>query len=98
MTYYINTLGTYNFHINIFKAVWFVICKYLLGYLGIIILFNTVRYYGTYLSKFTRIGNSLQYIGRRTLDIYLLHYFFLPTLPMVGFFLRNIRIWYWNWH
>ena len=38
----------------------------------------------------TRFGKGLQFIGRRTLDIYLLHYFFLPKLPMVGqFFFTN---------
>lgn len=35
------------------------------------------------------ITNLLQYIGKRTMDIYLLHYFLLPTLPMVGYFLRT---------
>ena len=39
----------------------------------------------------TRFGNGLQFIGRRTLDIYLLHYFFLPKLPMVGEFFRLNR-------
>ena len=34
----------------------------------------------------TWIGRSLQYIGRRTLDIYLLHFLFLPNLPGVGNF------------
>ena len=29
----------------------------------------------------TWIGRSLQYIGRRTLDIYLIHFLFLPNLP-----------------
>lgn len=33
----------------------------------------------------TKIGRILQYIGKRTLDIYLLHYFFLPrNLHVVG--------------
>jgi fucose 4-O-acetylase-like acetyltransferase len=30
------------------------------------------------------VGRSLQYVGVRTLDVYLLHYFFLPHLPAVG--------------
>lgn len=29
-------------------------------------------------TKETRLGKSLQFIGKRTLDIYLIHYFFLP--------------------
>ena len=39
----------------------------------------------------TRFGQGLQFIGRRTLDIYLLHYFFLPKLPMVGLFFFTNR-------
>ena len=39
----------------------------------------------------TRFGKGLQFIGRRTLDIYLLHYFFLPKLPMVGLFFFTNR-------
>ena len=35
------------------------------------------------------VGRKLQYIGKRTLDIYLLHYFFIPKLPMVGTFIKN---------
>ena len=36
----------------------------------------------------TRLGRALQYVGRRTLDIYLLHYFFLPRNlgPIANFF------------
>lgn len=29
-------------------------------------------------------GHKLQYIGRRTLDIYMIHYFFLPDLQFLG--------------
>lgn len=57
------------------------------GYFGLLVVFNTVK---TYQSSFTadkRTGRILQFIGRRTLDIYLLHYFLLPHLPQVGEFL-----------
>lgn len=37
------------------------------------------------------MGSMLQYIGRRTLDIYLLHFFFLPNLPAVGLFFKANR-------
>lgn len=59
----------------------------LIGYFGLLLVFNTVK---TYQSSFTadkRIGRALQFIGKRTLDIYLLHYFLLPHLPQVGDFL-----------
>ena len=48
------------------------------GTLGIMIVFTFFRRYEDSFSKTTFIGKWLQYIGRRTLDIYLLHYFFLP--------------------
>ena len=44
------------------------------------------RHYAEYFSKHTFIGRVLQYIGRRTLDIYLIHFLFLPNLPAVGIF------------
>ena len=40
----------------------------------------------------TRFGRVLQYVGRRTLDIYLLHYFFLPrNLEVVGKFFSTYQ-------
>ena len=50
------------------------------------IVFMYFRHYQDYLSQQTYIGRSLQYIGRRTLDIYVLHFFFLPNLPDIGAF------------
>lgn len=51
-------------------------------------VFMYFRYYAAYFSQSTFIGSSLQYIGRRTLDIYLLHFLFLPNLPAVGAFFK----------
>jgi len=45
---------------------------------GILILFAFFRANQSSFSKDRAIGRVLQYVGRRTLDIYLLHYFFLP--------------------
>lgn len=45
---------------------------------GVIITFAFFRTNKAWFTQEKRIGRSLQYIGRRTLDIYLLHYFFLP--------------------
>ncbi len=49
------------------------------------------RHYGRFFSQATRVGRALQYVGCRTLDIYLLHFFFLPRLPMVGQWLDKVR-------
>jgi hypothetical protein len=51
-------------------------------------VFMYFRHYAPYFSKMTFIGSSLQYIGRRTLDIYLIHFLFLPNLPAVGAFFK----------
>lgn len=42
------------------------------------------RHYQDHFSKQKRVGQALQYIGTRTLDVYLLHFIFLPSLPQVG--------------
>lgn len=58
----------------------------ILGYTGIIIL---VRYFVS-IEKFLSssfLGKMLCNIGKHTLEIYLLHYFFIPKLPVIGVFL-----------
>jgi fucose 4-O-acetylase-like acetyltransferase len=50
------------------------------------ITFMYFRNYKQYFTKLSPIGVSLQYIGRRTLDIYLLHFIFIPDLPGLGSF------------
>ena len=57
----------------------------------LVITFMYFRYYKDHFTKFSPIGRSLQYIGRRTLDIYLLHFFFLPNIPTVGMFFNKYR-------
>ena len=56
-----------------------------------LICFLYFRHYQQYFTKLSVIGVSLQYIGRRTLDIYLLHFLFLPNLPEVGSFFDQHR-------
>lgn len=54
------------------------------GILGLTMIFTAFRYIGSYISSHSThyfslfIFHALIYIGTRTLDIYLLHYFFLP--------------------
>ena len=55
------------------------------------ITFMYFRYYKDYFTKLSVVGASLQYIGRRTLDIYLLHFFFLPNIPTIGQFFDKYR-------
>lgn len=51
----------------------------LVGLSGVIVIFNLFRYLSTISSNVCYHTSSiLHFIGRRTLDIYLIHYFFLP--------------------
>lgn len=70
--------------------------QYLLSYLilggtGVFVLFAFFRKYADMFSEKLFLGRSLQLIGRRTLEIYLLHYFFLPrNLAYIGnYFAHN---------
>jgi surface polysaccharide O-acyltransferase-like enzyme len=49
------------------------------------------RHYHQYFTQRTVVGRSFQYIGRRTLDIYLIHYLFMPNLPTLGSFFSQYR-------
>ena len=44
---------------------------------GVLLVFAFFRRYQESFTQQKRLGRTLQYVGRRTLDIYLLHYFFL---------------------
>lgn len=60
-------------------------------YALLLLMVMAFRYYALFFSRITWVGRSLQYVGRRTLDIYLLHFFLLPSLPMVGKWLNTTR-------
>lgn len=49
-----------------------------LTFTGLTVLFAFFRTNQSHFTKDKVLGRSLQYVGRRTLDVYLLHYFFLP--------------------
>lgn len=58
--------------------------RIILAFCGIIIVFSFFRHNENYFSNKNKISNILKYIGKRTLDIYLLHYFFLSfNLPEI---------------
>ena len=50
----------------------------LCGICSMAIVFSFFRKFASWFTKEKLLGRSLQYIGTRTLDIYLLHFFFLP--------------------
>lgn len=58
-------------------------------YILVMVVFMTFRYYKDSFTRQHWWGRTLQYIGVRTLDIYLIHFLFLPNLHMVGDFINN---------
>lgn len=52
--------------------------KLLLSFTGLVVLFSFFRKKQALFSQETRLGRTMQYVGRRTLDVYLIHYFLLP--------------------
>ena len=69
-------------------AITFVFIVY--GTLGIMVVLTFFRKHENRVSSQTVLGRYLQFIGRRTLDVYLLHYLFLPRhLEMVGVFFKE---------
>lgn len=60
------------------------------GFSGVVLVFYFFRRHEQAFTLNSHKGRWLQYIGRRTLDIYLLHYFFLPRhLEAVGAFFKE---------
>jgi surface polysaccharide O-acyltransferase-like enzyme len=70
---------------------WAIIPLTLARFMLLTIVFMYFRHYHQYFTRFTVMGRSLQYIGRRTLDIYLIHYLFMPNLPTLGSFFSQYR-------
>lgn len=80
--YYIGTIVIFFFlfpiftNSNLYSYNFFVF--FIRGILGIIVIFSFFKINENHFNHNTILGKFLQYIGKRTLDIYLLHYFFLP--------------------
>ena len=64
----------------------------LIGIFGICIVYNFFRKNSSLFSKDRFVGRQLQRIGSRTLDIYMLHYFFLTKIPISFNFNRGANM------
>lgn len=73
------------------KFMWRNIPLTIASYTLLMLVVMFFRYYQMWFTHDKPVGRALQYIGTRTLDIYLLHYLFLPSLPMVGIWLSQHR-------
>ena len=54
------------------------------GTSGLLVVFMFFRRYQHCFASDRRLGSVMQYVGKRTLDIYLLHYFFVYTNDLTG--------------
>ena len=72
---------------------WKPISTLLYGMLGIIVVLSFFRKYQSSFTADKKIGYCLQYIGKRTLDVYLLNNFLYPRdLPFLGvFFSKSLQ-------
>ena len=77
-------------YFNIDDKLWQTILLLVIAYSGTQLLFSFFCQNGSLSGKGNFLGKSLQYVGKRTLDIYLLHLFLLPmNLSRVGKFLSE---------
>ena len=72
------------FHWHLFKSVWTNLPRTLAMYSLVSIVVSFFRYYQHWFTESCATGRALQYVGKRTLDVYLLHFILLPALPVVG--------------
>lgn len=56
---------------------------------GVLCVFSFFCNHADYFAQNNRMSKYMQFVGRRTLDIYLLHYFFLPDLAVCNEFLST---------
>ena len=56
---------------------------------GLMTLLIAFRSYRDWFDKGTAVSNCMSYVGSRTLDIYYLHYFFIPDLSFMKGFLST---------
>ncbi len=78
-------IGLCGFHDNIPSPVVAKIAgSVVVPYIGVLTLVALFYSFSDYFNSNAMPARFLCFSGRRTLDIYMLHYFFLPSLPMLG--------------
>lgn len=87
--FYVRSYLIPNLSGGVFVSLLGIIVPLALGIAGLLIVYNFFKVYADSFTSDKRVGRALQYIGRRTLDIYLLHYFFLSYIPQVGELLKQ---------
>ena len=57
-------------------------------YTGLFVVYAFFYKYRDSFSITSPLGASLQYVGQRTLDVYMLHFFFIPCLFSIGHYFK----------
>lgn len=66
--------------------------KLLIRVVGLLLVFALFYHYADFWDGESRVARTIRLVGRRTLDIYLIHYFFIPDLSVCAdFILTNTR-------
>ena len=73
-----------------YQILYHILDSLILRFSGLIFVFGVFYHCSDKINESGVISKTLQYIGKRTLDIYLLHYFLIPDLSQYGnFFVSN---------
>lgn len=72
----VNTVLTNDFN----KVIHYVLDSIVIKYFALLALFLVFYRYQDIFDSNRKFGQVLQYVGKHTLDIYLLHYFFVPNM------------------
>ena len=73
------------------RMMWTNLPKTVAMYATMFVVLMFFRHYERSFTKDRVLGKCMQYVGTRTLDVYLLHYIFMPVMPFVGVWLNANR-------
>lgn len=75
----------YRWSLNRYELGWMML-KYLKQLSLVVVIFTAFYKHRDFWNRTSWLSNSMEYVGRRTLDLYMLHYFILPIIPELGKF------------
>lgn len=64
-----------------------IISSMIVSYVGVLTITALFLSFRDFFNGHSRVAGYMCFVGRRTLDIYMLHYLFLPSLPLIGVYL-----------
>ena len=82
------TLG-YNKYIINYSILHVLNLEVFVRWAGFLCFYSIIYYYRSYFEKENTLNRTIKFIGTRTLDIYLLHYFFIPNLKFLAPYFSN---------